>query len=145
MGKEEEIVEKEKIVENGLEIDTSDLLNSSTSSSDKKKKKKDKNRETSPPPSTIPTTLSQSPKKSPIKSPVKEAKVETPKKPAPVNTPNKNVKKSLASGDAKPGASPAGKKKKDPNAPKLPKSAFSEFMEEYMVKKRAEGQKVNII
>merc|ERR1712083_1280740 len=58
---------------------------------------------------------------------------------------NKNVKKSLASGDAKPKASPAGKKKKDPNAPKLPKSAFSEFMEEHMVKKRAEGQKVNII
>ena len=73
----------------------------------------------------------------PKKSPVKEAKKETVVKKAPVSEANKNVKKAAAS--------PAGKKTKDPNAPKMPTTAYMQFNKEQRLKLTDAGQKVNII
>jgi len=128
--------EGETEVENAPKNDISELLNSSMTN-EKKKKKKDKNRTVSPQPDTTPAIVPKSPKKSPKKSPVKEAKKETVVKKAPVSEANKNVKKAVAS--------PAGKKTKDPNAPKMPTTAYMQFNKEQRLKLTDAGQKVNII
>merc|ERR1711874_60528 len=85
---------------------------------------------------TTPAMVPQTPKKSPKKSPVKEAKNETDEKLAPVNTVKKNVKK--------PAASPAGKKKKDPNAPKMPTTAFFHFQAEQRLKIKTENPNFSV-